>query len=266
MVDDSVETLNLFVRSFAARDLAVPLLSCDEGASVDSLRDVMHAQRCDVIGIRRQGVLTGWVSRESLDETSSISAQPFHAAMLVSDAATLNDVIERLSRQPFVFVRSFGQIAGFIRRGDLDRPAMRMWLFGLVTIMERRVTWAIGQRFPDGSWSTLISAGRLEKARTLLQERRRRRQNPDLLDCLQFADKGDIIARDESLRQFTRFASRREVEMFVKGLQDLRNNLAHSQDLTGNWDIVVELATNLHRIVLGPEDEASQGIGEPPPR
>jgi hypothetical protein len=266
MVDDSVETLNLFVRSFAARDLAVPLPSCDDGTSVDSLREVMDAQRCEIVGIRRRGVLAGWVSRECLDEASSISVQAFDSAILVSDTATLNDVIERLNRQPCVFVRSFGQIAGFIRRGDLDRPAMRMWLFGLVTIMERRVTWAIGQRFPDGSWSSLISAGRLEKARNLLHERRRRHQNPDLLDCLQFADKGDIIARDEPLRQFTRFASRREVESFVKGLQDLRNNLAHSQDLTGNWDVVVELATNLHRIVLGPEAEAPHGIAEPPPR
>jgi hypothetical protein len=264
MVDDSDETLNLFLHSFSARNLAVPLPSCDEGASADALHEAMTAQRTDVVGVRQRGVLTGWVSRESVDASSGASTQPFHPTMLVSDGATLNEVIERLSWHPFVFVRSFGQIAGLIRRDDLDRPAMRMWLFGLVTIMERRVTWAIAQRFPEESWTTLLSGGRLEKARILQEERRRRRQNPDLLDCLQFADKGDIIARDEQLRQFTRFTSRREVESFVKGFQDLRNNLAHSQDLTANWDVVVDLATNLHRIVLGSDAAAAPRPDEGP--
>ncbi|MCC7418906.1 MAG: hypothetical protein IT428_01365 [Planctomycetaceae bacterium] len=264
MVDDSDKTLNLFLRGFAARDLATPLPSCDEGASVDTLRAVMTEQRIDVVGMRQRGGLTCWISREKLDGSPDVSPQRFDPAMQVSDGAALNEVIERLSRHPFVFVRSFGQIAGLIRRDDLDRPAMRMWLFGLVTIMERRVTRAIGERFPDETWAALLSAGRLEKARTLREERRRRHQNPDLLDCLQFADKGDIIARDEQLRQFTRFRSRREVESFVKGLQDLRNNLAHSQDLTANWDVVVDLATNLHRIVLGPEAEAADKLEAPP--
>jgi hypothetical protein len=130
---------------------------------------------------------------------------------------------------------------------------MRMWLFGLVTTSELRVTHLIDKRFPEGSWRELLSAGRMENARELQQERRRRNQDPSLLDCLQFADKGDIVARDERLRRLTRFSSRRAVETFVKALQHLRNNLAHSQDLSGDWEVILELAINLHRIVLGPE-------------
>lgn len=129
---------------------------------------------------------------------------------------------------------------------------MRMWLFGLVTTSELRVTRLIDKRFPEGGWQELVSPGRLDKARELQLERRRRGQNPSLLDCLQFADKGDIVARDEQLRRLTRFPSRRAVETFVKALQSLRNNLAHAQDLSGDWNVILELALNLHRVVLGP--------------
>src|SRR5690349_18064288 len=107
---------------------------------------------------------------------------------------------------------------------------MRMWLFGLVTISELRVTRMIDELCPQESWRQYLSEGRLAKARELQEQRERRGQRPSLLDCLQFADKGQIVARDERLRERTRFSSKSAVERFVKSLQVLRDNLAHSQD------------------------------------
>lgn len=129
---------------------------------------------------------------------------------------------------------------------------MRMWLFGLVTISEIRVTRMIDEFCPNDSWQTHLSEGRLQKARELQQERTVRGQNRTLLECLQFTDKGQIVAREDKLREYTRFNSKREVEKFVKSLQDLRNNLAHSQDISGDFEVIHLLATNLHRIILGP--------------
>ena len=126
-----------------------------------------------------------------------------------------------------------------------------MWLFGLITISEQRVTRLIEQTFPEDQWQELLSPGRLAKARELQALRQKRGQRPTLLDCLQFADKGQIVARNESLRNRTRFHSRSEVERFVQSLQDLRNNLAHAQDILGDWDVIHELAANVQRIVCG---------------
>ena len=68
-----------------------------------------------------------------------------------------------------------------------------------------------------------------------------------LLDCLQFADKAQIVARHERLRQFTRFDSRRQIEEAGKRLEKLRNDLAHSQDIVANdWD------TDLDSVLDGP--------------
>jgi hypothetical protein len=82
----------------------------------------------------------------------------------------------------------------------------------------------------------------LQKAEILLAERKRRNQKLELLDCMQFSDKGQIVARNEGIRNLTVFPSRRQAEETIKQLEQLRNNLAHSQDiLATDWDTIIRL-------------------------
>lgn len=248
----SENTLNLFLNGFAARDLAESLLSFDDTVPLPTIREAMESRQLEVVGVRRAGVIIGCLTREDAVEVREPQqCRAFDPTSVIFDIAPLNEVVQGLNSAPCLFVRSFGEVGGVIGRRDLEKPPMRMWLFGLVTITELRVTRLIDELCPQESWRQYLSAGRLQKARDFLHERRRRGQSRTLLDCLQFADKGQIVARDKSLRARTRFASRREVEEFVKALQDLQNNLAHSQDISDDWAVIHDLATNLHRIVLG---------------
>lgn len=252
-MNESESALELFLSGFTARALSDPLLSVDETSPLAAIRSTMHAEQVDVIGLRRSGRMSGWVLREDVAPAAgTVSPRKFDAAAVVSDTATFHEILEKLGGAPVLFVDMLGQIGGVIRRECLLKPAMRMWLFGLVTITELRVTRMIGEICPRDCWQQYISPNRVQKAKDLQRERRQRGQNPGLLDCLQFADKGQIVARNEELRMHTRFGSRRAVETFVRNLQDLRNNLAHAQDLSGDWEVILELASNLHRIVLGP--------------
>lgn len=254
-MSDTGSALNLFLNGFKARDIADPLLSFDDSVSPDSIRAALKVHRVDEVGLRNSGRIAGWVTQDDLaSAVGKLCPRKFDAEIVVSDSASLNDIAMRLGTAPCIFVEAFGEISGIIRVSSLQKPPMRMWLFGLVTITELRITRSIDESCPRESWRKYVSASRLQKAKVLQRERRHRGQDPSLLNCLQFADKGQIVARDEALRQRTQFESRRAVEVFVKDLQDLRNNLAHSQDLTGDWKIILELAANLHRIVLGPPD------------
>ena len=86
-----------------------------------------------------------------------------------------------------------------------------------------------------------------------MAERARRNQDLELLDCLQLADKVQIIARNAQLRGMTRFTSRRQLEEAAKMVERLRNNLAHSQDIvTDDWDTIVALSESLDAILEGP--------------
>ena len=128
-----------------------------------------------------------------------------------------------------------------------------MWLFGMVTLIEMRMTRMLEQLSPVEGWKQYLSDGRVRKAEDLLAERMRRNQNLDLIDCLQFSDKCQIIARNENLRSRTRFASRRQVEEAGKKLERLRNNLAHAQDIIAtDWEALIELSENLDNLLEEP--------------
>jgi hypothetical protein len=259
-MNDSEGSLNVFLNGFTARDIAEPLRSFDETAAPAAIHAAMESQQLEVVGIRRYGVMAGWLARGDVSSDSQpASVRPFDEASVIADSASLNDVVQKLSTASCLFLRTFGEVSGVIRMSDLQKAPMRMWLFGLVTITELRVTRMIDEVCPLGTWQRHLSGGRLHIAATLQEERRRRHQEPSLLECLQLSDKGKIVARDANLRQLTRFSSRRAVEQFVKGLQDLRNNLAHAHDISGDWDAIRDLAANVHRIVLGPSSVNGDG-------
>jgi hypothetical protein len=173
--------------------------------------------------------------------------------MVLPDSAPLDEVIQALDREPRLFVRGFWQIAGVITRYDLQKAPVRMWLFGMLTLIEMRMTGQIEERYPGDSWSEYLSPARMESARQLLAERRRRNQELSILDCLQFSDKAQIFARSKELRDTTRYTSRKQLERVAKVLQRLRNNLAHSQDIiTTDWEAIVDLSTNMRQILNPP--------------
>jgi len=123
----------------------------------------------------------------------------------------------------------------------------------MITLIEMRFARLIGQLCPEDGWKQFLSEARVQKAEELLAERIRRDQNLELLDCLQFADKGQIVARNQDIRRLTQFQSRRQLEQVVKQLERLRNNLAHTQDIIStDWETIVLLAENLDSVLAGP--------------
>lgn len=207
-----------------------------------------------VVGVRENGIIVGYLDQDELEEgTCGQFTRPFDDAHVIVDAAPLSEVVLALRETPRLFVNLLGRVGGIVTRSDLQKPPVRMWLFGMVTLVEMRFTRLIELKCPDEDWRQFLSAGRLEKASGLLEERARRNQQIDLLDCLQFSDKGQIIARCERIRNLTQFTSKRQIEQVFKSLERLRNNLAHSQDIvTGDWDIIVQLSENLDRVLEGP--------------
>lgn len=233
----------VFTESFTARDIAEPLASFDATAPCAEVRVLMQARDYDVAGIRSEGQVVGFVEVGSLLEgTCGAFRRAFDGVPVVEGAAPLLGVLIRLTQAPFVFVTAFGNVAGIVARADLHKPPVRMWLFGIVTLIEMRFTDLIERHCPEEAWKQYLSPARLQKAQALLEERRRRNQSLRILDCLQFADKGQIIARNEAIRQFTVFSSRRQTEEAIKSLEQLRNNLAHAQDIVaGDWDTIIRL-------------------------
>ena len=244
----------VFNEGFGARDVAESLVAFDFSTPADDLLSLMNERDFDVVGIRRDGYVCGYIDRETaLDEFGGHNLQSIEESQIVFGSTSLTEVVLGLRDKRRLFVSAFGAVAGIVTREDLEKPPLRMWLFGMITLIEMRFRHMI-ERFSTGKpWQSFVSEGRLAKAALVQAERARRNQHVELLDCLQFSDIGQILGRNEELRSMTRLKSRREVEAIVKGLERLRNNLAHSQDIiVSDWDVIVLLAENLDTILAGP--------------
>ena len=244
----------VFEEGFTARDIAQALPSFDVRTPTEHAAAILRQQGCNIAGVRVDGAIAGYVDAEALHGANcSDCRRDFAPNQLVSDDMPLAPLITRLQSQPFCFVVVWGQACGLVRRIDVQKPPGRMWLFGMVTLIESRFSRLIADNCNDDEWQACLSPGRMQKAEELLAERQRRNQQIELLDCLQFADKGQIVARLEKLRRFTRFESKRQLEDIGRRLEKLRNNLAHSQSIIdGDWDTIVTLAENLESILDRP--------------
>ena len=102
------------------------------------------------------------------------------------DSASSEQVPAKMKAGRFevVGIRRDGRVGGIVSRSDLEKPRVRMWLFGMMTLIEIRFTRLIGRLSPEDSWKQFLSASRNKKAEELLREGTRRNQSPTLLDYL----------------------------------------------------------------------------------
>jgi hypothetical protein len=260
----------IFAEGFRVADIAEPLASFDEATPAGVVGRFMDEANFDVVGLRRGGQVWGFVERP-LPDTGPCgeAATPFAAPAVLPDSAPLSAAVSVLAAAPRLFVTAFGRVAGIVTRADMQKPPVRMWLFGLVTLIELRYARLIEQFCPNGSWRQCLSEGRLKKAEVLLAERRRRHQDLTLFDCLQLSDKGQIVARNERIRRLTIYPSRGQAEEGVKMLEGLRNSLAHAQDIVAcDWDAIVRLSDHLDRVMKGEvilPPEVPDGTDRPAP-
>ncbi|MCC9654534.1 Swt1 family HEPN domain-containing protein [Rhodopirellula halodulae] len=246
----------VFQESIVARDLAEPLASFDSTSETKVIREFMVERPLTVLGIRVDGIVKGYLHQERLDNRSiTDQMHPLEDAAVVATTSAVQSVVNLLDRHPFVLVATLGQPVGVIHRHDLEKPPMRMWLFGMITLFEMSLTRIIDRAYPDESWQASLSEARAEKAKDLQNERARRKESVKLIDCLQLSDKGQIFAKSDTLRERFWKRSKNEIRSVVKDLEKLRNNLAHSQPYTAaNWDAIRRLADTLDRLLeLSPD-------------
>jgi hypothetical protein len=235
---------------FTAMDIAEPLVSFDGEKQAQEVKAFMVARDYDLIGVRRSGLVCGYALRDELAKGScGDHVHPFGEFDFVADTASLVEVIKSLKVNGRCFVSLLDVIGAIVTFSDLEKPPFRMWLFGFITIAEMTISKEIQRLFPDDSWQRYLSEGRRRKANNLLQERKRRNQGANMLDCLQLSDKGQILLRDKHMVQEMEFASRKEGLHMFKQLETLRNHLAHSQSIISiGWDVIVEIALRTERL------------------
>jgi hypothetical protein len=254
------QALRLFTRVFSAGDIAEPLRSFDSERPAPAVLASMGSLGEEVIGVRHDGLVEGYVWKSDLDggQLGDV-ARAIPSDQIIASTAPLSDVILVLTHYDHCFITVMDAVAGVVARKDTEKPIVRMWLFGMITMMEMNMVSRIRARWPGESWTEFCGPKRLEKARAVHEERRRRAQDPDLLDCLQFADKARIVLHDPKQMVEFGFDSRRAADGAIGDLESLRNNLAHGQDIaTYDWPQIVRMTQQIERLVLSSKREGER--------
>jgi len=240
----------VFTASFQARNIAEPLPSFDgENLCRDRILR-SDAANSAAVGIRIDGKVSGYVLPEDLLSDAPLSARQILRQQTVELDAPLTEVIHILTMFSCCFVAVGGAVSGVISRRDIEKPAARMWLFGIIILIEMILIKQIRLKWPDGAWRQLLSAGRIEKAMELQRLRKERGLGVELLDCLQFSDKLNIAINEPEFLHITGFMSAKAAKRVIKDLESLRNNLAHGQDISSqDWPPIARLARRMQEML-----------------
>lgn len=246
----------LFDQTITVRAIAEPLISFDAKRRAATIRQEMERRGFDVAGLMRDGSVEGYVRRERLGiGLLGRYHEAFDTADVLSDSSSLVAAFGALRHKPFVFVQILGRVGAVVTRADFQKAPVRMFLFGLLTLIEMQMLRIIRSRYEGDAWEALLG-DRIKGVRRIFEERRKQNIETDLLDCLQWCDKRTLILAQEDLIPRLGFASGAKAETSLNTLEHLRNDLAHSQDFVReNWKKLDErfalaqsLLGNLERI------------------
>jgi hypothetical protein len=252
ITNSSRASVRRFIKEgFSAIDVAEAFVSFDADQPANRVEAFMRQQDFDFIGVRHDGAVVGYARRDELTSgTCSDHILYFGTDQLVQDDTPLHDITALLDATDCLFLATLGTVGGIITRSDLEKPPVRMWLFGMLTMIEYLFTDIIRETYPRNRWRDQLPGSRLAKAQALKNERRRRKQRIDLLNCLTFADKGHILFRDERIRAQFGFESRSTARETMRNIERLRNSLAHAHPIIAeSWPTIVQLARNVDTVL-----------------
>jgi len=242
------------------RHISVRLATFDADDSADAVRATMQADNFDSAAIRSGGVILGYILRDRLSGgLCKDHLITFGRSDIVSSNTPLVEVLPFLADRKFLFVLNRIEIKEIVTLSDLQKSPVRMALFGTVTLLEMYMLWMVRICYPDDAFTKILPVKRLDLAHKLLAIRKHKNEEIDLADCLQMCDKRDLLLKVPHFVEHFELESEGEAKRFFEESEDLRNNLAHAQDITAkdtSWTDVAALCSRMGAFLRQVEDGA----------
>ena len=205
----------------------------------------------DVIGIHNEDI-TGYVDISDL-KTGYVSdyMRHFIPGELISETTPLIDLMPILKDRERIFVLCKNRIDRIVTRSDLQKAPVRMLIFGFISIMEMHLLQIIKDVYPNNTWEKQLHQNRIESAKKIFNQRKNNNEALDLVDCIQFSDKRDLLMRKNEIWSDMGFTSKTAFRKFFTNAEQLRNKLAHAQEIdTGSsWPEIIGLVIHVELLI-----------------
>jgi CBS domain-containing protein len=240
----------IFEKGIKVSHITEPFCSFDESAIATDVKRFLDEKQYDVVGVRTNGIINGYAYSSDLAKGQIIKyLKKFDQRELLSDTASITEALKMMTNSNHIFVLSFGSVAGIITRGDLQKIPIRMWLFSLISLIEMQMLRIIRKRYPGKSWEELIHPDRYKKVEEYFINLKKKNEEIELVDCLQFCDKREIILKTEDILEKLKCSKTKFCEL-LEDLENLRNNLDHAQNMiTDGWSSIIKLSKEAEELL-----------------
>ena len=255
------ELLRLLNQSLQVKHIDVRLECCSVNDPAEAVREFLHDRQFDVCGVSDGTRVIGYLRRDELTTGQCERfVVPFCAGEIISDGTSLMHLLPLLKSRPRLFVLEEAEVRHIVTRSDLQKPPLRMLLFGLVSLLEIYFLELVRLTYPRGDYELVLPEGRLRKASELWAERQKRNEHIDLADCLQIADKRDLLLAVPKFAPFFGLQSKKQAGRFLQHIEALRDRLVHAQDLIlgTSWEEVIETIEQLEQFLRSCEDHIDE--------
>lgn len=249
----------LFETSITADAIQEPLRYCIYGEPALSVKAELVRFDFDIAGIRAskdqptlEFVRTASLRNGNCEEV----AKPIKAVDIISESTPLIDVLSGLKERTYFFVQNGMHISGIITRADLQKPPIRILIFGMISLFEMHLNYLIRRYYPNETWRTVLKQKRISNAETILKRRKERNEVIDLTDCLQFADKRGLIVVSPKIRTHLGFKSEKEASELLESIEEIRDKIGHSQDMVPGttWEKLITILRKVEVAILRSDD------------
>ena len=243
----------IFIDNVTVREIYEPLMCCRINDPAIHVKQTLQHRQFDTAGVieQEQKIFKYVVADELNEGTISDYCHEIKLDQVISDSTPLANLLLIPKNNDFVYINHATKVIGIITKADLNKPPVRVYVFGMISLFEMHLNSWIRHEYPENSWHTKISENRLSKAREIHLQRLQKNQDLSLLDCLQFADKGVLLAKSAVFLE--RFEYKKKFfEHFVKQVESIRNQIAHSQDSiisTLTWDDFVDVLEKVDKFL-----------------
>lgn len=225
------EIETLFIDQITTKVVAEPLFYCFEKNNAMDMKLELTSRDFDYTGIAdKSKKIIGYCVREELTEGSINNfLHPINLENLISDSTPLCKLFSSLLHQPFAFVLTGNTVTGIVTVWDINKPVIRIYLFGIISLFELYLNFWIDSLNVDGGWIKKVKKERMDEAQKLLELRKGNNDQLTLLECLQIADKKVILKNTENFLNDFEFTKTR-FSTLVERVEIMRNEIAHSQN------------------------------------
>jgi hypothetical protein len=251
----------LFERHITISAITENFIAFDAKQDAEKCFAYMEENHFDVIGVRQNGHIIGYARLSKKDKGLLYEHKAsFKRDEILIENTPLTEAVHHLAKTPYIFVKTSNGVVGIVTRADLYKPAIRIWLYGLISILEIHMLELIRKTFPDGEWKTCLSGKRQRKMLNTYEDRRTHNEEIEKIYCTEFCDKRTIIEKSEVAFKATGFKSKAEFSENLKEIEMMRNEIAHSCKVSKTqWKIVSKLCKKIESLIDNIENFLSSG-------